>query len=82
MMEAGIRETMTVTRATSAGIDFPESVGKEELVSFTMYKQAEGTELFLGLFNNFRAITSYNFSTNYAMVVTELSEIFAKAKKN
>jgi membrane-bound lytic murein transglycosylase B len=79
-MEAGIRETLMASRARAIGIDIPESVPKEELVSFALYKPEEGTDLFLALFNNFRVITSYNFSVNYAMVVTELSEIFAKSK--
>ncbi len=81
LIDAGIRETMTVARARAMGIDLPDSVSKEELVSFALYTPEEGKDLLLGLFNNFRAITKYNFSVNYAMVVTELSEIFAKTKK-
>lgn len=77
IMEAGIRETLTVARAAAIGIEIPESVGKEELVSFASYKPEEGKDLFLALFNNFRVMTSYNFSVNYALVVTELSEILA-----
>ncbi len=82
VIDAGIKETITVARAGAMGIDFPDSVGKEELVSFTTYKPEEGKDLFIALFNNFRVITSYNFSVNYAMVVTELSEIFARSKGN
>jgi len=78
-MEDGIKAALTVARAAAIGIDFPESVSKEELVSFALYKPEEGKELFLALFNNFRAITSYNFSVNYALVVTELSEILARS---
>jgi len=77
-MEAGIRETLTVAYAAKIGIEIPEWVGKEELVSFAPYKPEDGKELFLALFNNFRVITSYNYSVNYALVVTELSEIFAR----
>ena len=79
-IDAGIKDTITVARATTIGIDFPESVGKEELVSFATYKPEEGKEVFVALFNNFRVITSYNFSVSYAMVVTELSEIFTRSK--
>ena len=81
-MEAGIRETVTVARAEGIGIEFPNAVGKEELVSFASYKPEEGKDLFVALFNNFRVIISYNASVNYAMVVTELSEMLATPKGN
>jgi membrane-bound lytic murein transglycosylase B len=81
VIDAGVRDTMTVTRATEIGIEISESIDKKELVSFALYKPEEGKDLFVGLFNNFRAIISYNASVNYAMVVTELSEILGKSKK-
>lgn len=81
LVDAGIRETITIARATGIGVEGQPSLSGEELVSFALYKPEEGKELFLALFNNFRVITSYNFSLNYAMVVTELSEIFAGLKR-
>lgn len=81
LVDAGIRETITVARATGMGVEVQQSLGGEELVSFALYKPEDGKELFLGLFNNFRVITSYNFSVNYAMVVTELSEILGGSKR-
>jgi membrane-bound lytic murein transglycosylase B len=79
LVESGIRETLSVSRATKMGIELPEGVNKEEAVSFISYKPEEGKEVFLALFDNFRVITRYNFSVNYALLVTELSEAFHAA---
>ncbi len=76
LVEAGIRETLPVSRAIKMGIELPESVSKEEAVSFAFYKPEEGEERLIALFNNFRVITRYNFSVSYALLITELAELF------
>mgnify|MGYP001615622805 CR=1 FL=1 len=74
LLEAGIRETMSVARASEMGIEIPESVSRDAKVSFAMYEPEKGKDVFIALFTNFRVITAYNFSVNYALVVSELSE--------
>lgn len=77
-MVTGIRKTMPLS-AVNKGVEIriPEPVQREEEVSFAFYQPQEGTEALLALFDNFRAITRYNFSLNYALTVTELAELFS-----
>jgi membrane-bound lytic murein transglycosylase B len=79
-VETGVYKTFPVSDAVKTGIEMPEWVGQTETVSFVYYKPASGKDLFLALFDNFRAITRYNISVNYALVVTEVSEMLSKGK--
>ena len=62
------------------GIDIPETIGPNETVAFIAYQPEEGKDVFLALLNNFRVITRYNLSVNYALVVTELATLLAQQK--
>lgn len=77
-LEKGIRKTITVDTALKMGVEITPPAENEEKVSFTFYQPQEGNEVLLALFDNFRAITHYNFSANYALAVIELSELLAK----
>jgi membrane-bound lytic murein transglycosylase B len=79
-LEKGIRKTISVATAVQLGVQITPPTENEEEVSFTFYQPQEGTESLLALFGNFRAITHYNFSVNYALTVIDLSEIFTKRK--
>ena len=79
--ESGIREVRPVAEAVKIGVQMPVSVNPEAPVSFVTYKPEEGQNIFLSLFDNFRAITRYNISVNYALVVIELAEILAKGNE-
>lgn len=76
----GIRKTMPLSRAAELGIQIPllASSQKDEEVSFAIYQPQEGTEALLALFENFRSITSYNYSLNYGLVVADFSELLSK----
>lgn len=77
-LEKGIRKTISVSSALKLGVEITPSAESEAEVSFTFYQPQEGKEVLLALFENFRAITHYNFSANYALAVIELSELLAK----
>ena len=76
----GIRKTFPVSAATQMGVHIPlqSPAPAEDEVSFAFYEPEQGVETLLALFENFRAITRYNFSVNYALTVTELSEVLSK----
>lgn len=75
----GIRKTFPIATAGRMGIQIPipPSAPVDDEVSFAFYQPKEGAEELLALFENFRAITHYNFSVNYGLTVTDLSEILA-----
>lgn len=75
--ERGIRNTVPIETALQMGVQVPVAAQSDEEVSFAFYQPQEGREALLVLFENFRAITRYNFSVNYALTVTDLSEILA-----
>jgi membrane-bound lytic murein transglycosylase B len=77
-LEKGIRKTISVTSALKMGVQITPPTENEEEVSFTFYQPEEGTEALLALFGNFRAITHYNFSVNYALTVINLSQMLKK----
>ncbi len=79
-VEGGIYKTVPASDAAKTGIEMPEWVSQTEIVSFVYYKPESGKDLFIALFDNFRAITRYNISVNYALVVTEVSELLSKGK--
>jgi len=81
-IEGGIQETMSVAQAVEMGIELPESVNRQSNVSFNAYKPEADKDRFIALFDNFRVITRYNASFNYAMVVTDLSEWLAQPANN
>ena len=82
LVAGGIREVLSSASAIKLGIEMPMLVNPEAPVSFVAYRPTEeGQELFLSLFDNFRAITRYNISVNYALVVVELADILAKGNK-
>lgn len=79
-VEGGIRKTFPIAQASKMGvrIAIPERASIDDEVSFAFYQPEEGTEALLALFENFRAITHYNFSVNYGLTVVDLAEILAK----
>lgn len=83
-VEMGIRKTIPIAKAVELGIQIPlpASIQKDEAVSFALYQPQEGTEALLALFGNFRTITSYNYSLNYALVVADLSEMLIKRENS
>lgn len=83
-VSVGIRKTMPLSRAAELGIQIPvpASIQKDEEVSFAIYQPQEGTEALLALFENFRSITSYNYSLNYGLVVADFSEMLSKGRNS
>ncbi len=83
-VEVGIRKTIPLSRAAEMGIQIPlpASIQKDESVSFALYQPQEGTEALLALFENFRSITSYNYSLNYGLVVADFSEMLLKRESS
>lgn len=77
-LEKGIRKTISLSSALKMGVQITPPAENEEEVSFTFYQPQEGTEVLLALFENFRALTHYNFSANYALAVIDLSELLKK----
>lgn len=77
-LEKGIRKTISLSSALKMGVQITPPAEDEEEVSFTFYQPQEGTEALLALFENFRAVTHYNFSVNYALTVIDLSELLKK----
>ncbi|MFQ5950007.1 MAG: lytic transglycosylase domain-containing protein [Nitrospiria bacterium] len=74
LVRRGIRKTTTVAKAIQMGVQIPEEAAQGEAeVSFAYYEPEKGKKALLALFDNFRAITRYNFSVNYALVVIHLS---------
>jgi len=73
MVRRGIRKTVLAGKAKRMGIRFSEPVSDETEVSFAYYEPEKGKKSLLALLNNFRTITRYNFSVNYALVVIHLS---------
>ncbi len=73
----GIRKTLSVSAAARLGVQIPRPSRSEDEVSLAFYQPQEGKEALIALFENFRVITRYNFSLNYGLVVTDLSEILA-----
>lgn len=83
-VEIGIRKTIPLGKAVELGIQIPlpASIQKDEAVSFAFYQPQEGTEALLALFENFRSITSYNYSLNYGLAVADLSEMLMKRENS
>ncbi|MDC4223908.1 MAG: lytic murein transglycosylase [Candidatus Manganitrophus sp.] len=83
-VEIGIRKTIPLSKAVELGVQIPlpASVHKDEAVSFVRYQPEAGTEALLALFENFRSITSYNYSLNYGLVVADLSEMLTKRENS
>lgn len=73
LVRRGVRKTLPAAKAKQMGIRFSEPVSDEAEVSFAYYEPQKGKKSLLALFNNFRTITRYNFSVNYALVVIHLS---------
>lgn len=83
-IEIGIRKTIPLSRAAELGIQIPlpASSHKDQSVSFALYQPQEGNEALLALFENFRSITSYNYSLNYGLVVTDFSQMLVKKENS
>ncbi|MFQ5580671.1 MAG: lytic transglycosylase domain-containing protein [Nitrospiria bacterium] len=73
VLRRSIRKTLPAAKAKQMGIRYSEPVSDEAEVSFAYYEPEKGKKSLLALFNNFRTITRYNFSVNYALVVIHLS---------
>lgn len=65
---------LTAEQLKEAGVEFgdPGNLGKSKKMALLRLEEKEGERHFIGL-KNFYAITRYNTSVNYAMVVVELS---------
>lgn len=83
-VEIGIRKTIPLSKAVELGIQIPlpASIQKDEAVSFAVYQPQEGNEALLALFENFRSITSYNYSLNYGLVVSDFSQLLTKKENS
>ena len=73
--EQRIRKTVPYKRVAQMGVR--AELSPDEPVSLTFYEPTEGTTALLILLNNFRVITRYNFSTHYALAVSDLTKILA-----
>lgn len=80
LLGGGVRKTFLVATAAKMGVEIPipEQASIDDEVSFAFYQPEEGSEALLALFGNFRAITRYNYSVNYALTIIDFAEILAK----
>ncbi len=72
-LKRSFRKTLTVAQALNMGIEVPPPAKLDELVSFAYFEPNPKEKELLGLFENFRAITRYNTSVHYALVIVHLS---------
>ncbi len=73
MLTRGYRKTLPVSKAIKMGVEIPYPAQGEDLVSFAYYEPNPDEKELIGLFGNFRAITRYNTSVHYALVIVHLS---------
>ncbi len=73
IIESGYRKTVPVSKAIKMGAEIPYPAKGDELVSFAYYEPNPDEKELIGLFGNFRAITRYNTSVHYALVIVHLS---------
>ncbi|MFQ5543641.1 MAG: lytic murein transglycosylase [Nitrospiria bacterium] len=76
-LKRGFRKTMPVVKAMEMGIEIPPPAKGNDLVSFAFYEPKPGEQALLALFENFRALTRYNVSVNYALTIVHLSRTFS-----
>jgi membrane-bound lytic murein transglycosylase B len=80
LLGGGLRSTTPVRTLATMGIKIDPLPDAEEEASLVSYQPAEGEgERLLAVFENFRVISRYNFSTNYVLAVTELAERITNA---
>lgn len=73
VLNRGYRKTIPVAEAIKMEVEIPFPAKGDDLVSFSYFEPNPGEKGLLGLFGNFRAITRYNTSVHYALVVVHLS---------
>ncbi len=73
MLNRGYRKTVPVTKAIQMGVEIPYPAKGNDEVSFAYFEPNPDEKELLGLFGNFRAITRYNTSVHYALVIVHLS---------
>lgn len=79
VLKGGLRSTTSASSLAAMGIKIEPPPKENEKVSLVTYQPKKGGgNYFLAVFNNFHTLTRYNYSINYALVVTELSEQIKK----
>ena len=74
----GLRSATSVDRLSAIGVKIDPAPEAGEEASLLTYESKEGEESLVAAFGNFRAITHYNHSANYALAVIELARILSK----
>lgn len=72
-LDSGLKPSIPLRQLLQAGIQVPDPVPKDKLVSLFVLEQKESPQVWLG-FRNFYALIRYNSSPLYAMAVYELAE--------
>ena len=78
ILGSGLHTATPVARLRAIGIKIESSPEATEEASLVTYESKVGEESLVAAFGNFRAITHYNSSTNYALAVIELARILSK----
>lgn len=73
MLNRGYRKTISVAEAIKMGVEIPFPAKGETLTSFSYFEPNPDEKELIALFGNFRAITRYNTSVHYALVIVHLS---------
>lgn len=74
VLGGGLRSKTPVSNLLSMGVRIDPPPREDEEVSLVSYEPMEGDQRVLAVFGNFRALTRYNYSINYALVITEMAE--------
>lgn len=73
LVGSGLRTSTPVSRLLGIGVRIDPLPEQTEEVSLLIFELKQGEESLLAVFENFRAITHYNRSVNYALAVAELA---------
>ncbi|NOY85394.1 MAG: lytic murein transglycosylase [Nitrospirae bacterium] len=73
MLNRGFRKTISVAEAIKMGVEIPYPAKGDTPTSFSYFEPNPDEKELIALFGNFRAITRYNTSVHYALVIVHLS---------
>lgn len=73
MLNRGFRKTISVAEAIKMGVEIPYPAKGDTPTSFAYFEPNPDEKELIALFGNFRAITRYNTSVHYALVIVHLS---------